>query len=77
MKTPFTFETKGKATLSVLAQNSGDRYQRTYRVNKAFTGGAPHSPSDIDHEVDELVSMALEDMITDEDLITVLAKGGG
>lgn len=74
LKLPFTFDTKGKVTLTALAQNGSARYQRTYKANKSSTSGTPPTLNDTDHTVNELVSMALEDVVTDEQLVAVLAQ---
>jgi uncharacterized lipoprotein YajG len=74
LKLPFTFETKGRVTLAALAQNGSDRYQRTYKANKSSTSGTPPTLSDTERAINELVSMALEDMLTDEQLVAVLAQ---
>jgi uncharacterized lipoprotein YajG len=77
LKLPFTFETKGKVTLAVFAQNGSDKYQRTFKASNASTSGTPPTVSDTDREVNELVSIALQDMIEDEQVMAVLTQAGG
>ncbi len=74
LKTPFTFETKGKVTLTALAQNGTALYQRTYKANKSSSSGTPPTPRETEKAINELVSMALEDLVSDEQLVEVLTK---
>lgn len=74
LKLPFTFETKGRVTLAALAQNGSDRYQRTYKAHKSSSSGTPPTLSDTERAINDLVSMALEDLVTDEQLVAVLAQ---
>jgi uncharacterized lipoprotein len=74
LKTPFTFETKGKVTLTALAQNGTALYQRTYKANRSSSSGTPPTARETEQAINELVSMALEDMVSDEQLVAVLAK---
>ena len=74
IKKPVTFDTLAKVSLEATARNGGDTYERAYNVKQEKSAGSPPSKSDESSAVNGLVSMALDDMLTDKHLLAILAK---
>jgi uncharacterized lipoprotein YajG len=74
VKKPATFDTVAKVSLVATARTEAQTYERAYNVKQEKAAGAPPSASDDERIVNSLVSMALEDMLTDKQLLALLAK---
>ena len=74
VKKPMTFDTVAKVSLAATARTEAQTYERAYNVKQEKAGGSPPSNEDDTRIVNSLVSMALEDMLTDKQLLALLAK---
>jgi uncharacterized lipoprotein YajG len=74
VKKPTTFDTVAKVSLAATARTEAQTYERAYNVKQEKAAGAPPNASDDERIVNSLVSMALEDMLTDKQLLALLAK---
>jgi uncharacterized lipoprotein len=74
IKKPMTFDTVAKVSLAATARTEAQTYERAYNVKQEKAGGSPPSNEDDTRIVNSLVSMALEDMLTDKQLLALLAK---
>jgi len=74
IKKPMTFDTVAKVTLAATARTEAQTYERAYNVKQERAAGAPPSAEDDAKAINSLVSMALEDMLTDKQLLALLAK---
>ena len=74
VKTAFTFETELRAQLSAHAGNGPNFYDRQFNVRTRKDGAAPPFEEDSTMLVNTAISQALEDMLSDEQLLELLAK---
>jgi len=74
IKKPMTFDTVAKVSLAATARTEAQTYERAYNVKQERAAGAPPSAEDDAKALNSLVSMALEDMLTDKQLLALLAK---
>jgi len=74
LKRPFTFDTEAKVTLAAVARNDRDRFERRYEAEEMSTSGSPPSQSEVAHTINSQVSKALDDVLSDRQLIALLAK---
>ena len=74
VKTPFTFETELRAALGARVANGPEYYDRQFNVRTRKDGAAPPFEKDSTMLVNTAVSQALEDMLSDEQLLELLAK---
>lgn len=74
VKTAFTFETELRAEVGARAANGPDFYDRQFNVRTRKDGAAPPFEKDSAILVNTAVSQALEDMLSDEQLLELLAK---
>ena len=74
LKTAFTFETELRAEVGAHARNGLDHYDRQFNVRTRKDGAAPPFEKDSSMLVNTAVSQALEDMLSDEQLLDLLAK---
>jgi uncharacterized lipoprotein YajG len=74
IKKPTTFDTVAKVTLQATARTEAQTYERAYNVKQERAAGAPPGTKEDEAIVNGLVSMALEDMLTDKQLLALLAK---
>ena len=74
VKTAFTFETELRAEVGARAKNGPDYYDRQFNVRTRKDGAAPPFEKDSSMLVNTAVSQALEDMLSDEQLLDLLAK---
>jgi uncharacterized lipoprotein YajG len=74
VKTPFTFETELRAAVGARVNNGPEYYDRQFNVRTRKDGAAPPFEKDSTLLVNTAVSQALEDMLSDEQLLELLAK---
>ena len=74
VKTAFTFETELRAEVGAHARNGLEYYDRQFNVRTRKDGAAPPFEKDSTLLVNTAVSQALEDMLSDEQLVELLAK---
>ena len=74
VKTPFTFETELRAAVGARVNNGPEHYDRQFNVRSRKDGAAPPFEKDSTLLVNTAVSQALEDMLSDEQLLELLAK---
>jgi uncharacterized lipoprotein YajG len=74
VKTAFTFETELRAEVGVHAANGPTYYDRQFNVRTRKDGASPPFEKDSSMLVNTAVSQALEDMLSDEQLLELLAK---
>jgi hypothetical protein len=74
LKRPFTFDTEAKVALAAVAENGPNRYERTFETEEASTSGAPPTRSEVSSTINDQVSSALDDVLSDPQLIGLLAK---
>ncbi len=74
VKTAFTFETELRAEVGARAANGPEYYDRQFNVRTRKDGAAPPFEKDSTLLVNTAVSQALEDMLSDEQLLELLAK---
>jgi uncharacterized lipoprotein YajG len=74
VKTAFTFETELRAAVGARVANGLEYYDRQFNVRTRKDGAAPPFEKDSTLLVNTAVSQALEDMLSDEQLVELLAK---
>jgi len=74
VKTAFTFETELRAEVGAHAANGPEFYDRQFSVRTRKDGAAPPFEEDSTMLVNTAISQALEDMLSDEQLLELLAK---
>ncbi len=74
VKTAFTFETELRAAVGARVANGPEYYDRQYNVRTRKDGAAPPFEKDSTLLVNTAISQALEDMLSDEQLVELLAK---
>jgi uncharacterized lipoprotein YajG len=74
VKTAFTFETELRAAVGARVANGPEYYDRQFNVRSRKDGAAPPFEKDSTLLVNTAVSQALEDMLSDEQLVELLAK---
>lgn len=74
IKKPMTFDTVAKVSLAATARTEGQTYERAYNVKQEKAAGSPPSTDEDTRIINSLLSMALEDMLTDKQLLALLAK---
>lgn len=74
VKTAFTFETELRAAVGARVANGPEYYDRQFNVRTRRDGAAPPFEKDSTALVNTAVSQALEDMLSDEQLLDLLAK---
>ncbi len=74
VKTAFTFETELRAAVGARVANGLQFYDRQFNVRTRKDGAAPPFEKDSTMLVNTAVSQALEDMLSDEQLLETLAK---
>lgn len=74
VKTAFTFETELRAEVGAHAANGPSYYDRQFNVRTRKDGAAPPFEKDSSMLVNTAVSQALEDMLSDEQLLDLLAQ---
>lgn len=74
VKKPMTFDTVAKVSLAATARTDAQTYERAYNVKQEKAAGSPPSTDEDTRIVNSLLSMALEDMLTDKQLLALLAK---
>jgi uncharacterized lipoprotein YajG len=73
VKKTLTFDTRAKVAIAARAQHGSESYDRLFEAGQ--TGSGPMLPSAKDNArtVNETVSMALADMLSDRKLVALLA----
>jgi len=74
VKTPFTFETELRAEVAAHAAKGNNYYDRQFNVRTRKDGAAPPFEKDSTILVNTAVSQALEDLLSDEQLLALLSK---
>jgi uncharacterized lipoprotein YajG len=74
LKKPLTFETELRAEVAAHAVNGSAYYDRQFNVRTRKDGAAPPYQKDSTLLVNTALSQALEDLLSDEDLVGLLAK---
>jgi len=74
LKRPFTFDTEAKVTVAAVARNTHDRFERRYETEETSTSGSPPSQSEVARTINSQVSKALDDVLSDRQLIALLAR---
>jgi len=74
VKTAFTFETELRAEVGARVAKGPEYYDRQFNVRTRKDGAAPPFEKDSTLLVNTAVSQALEDMLSDEQLVELLAK---
>jgi uncharacterized lipoprotein YajG len=74
IKKSLTFDTRAKAAIAAQAQRGSDRYDRLYEAGQNGTGPVLPGPTETARTVNETVSMALAEMLSDRQLVTLLAN---
>ena len=74
VKTPFTFETELRAEVAAHASKGNSYYDRQFNVRTRKDGAAPPFEQDSNRLVNTAVSQALEDLLSDEQLLDTLAR---
>lgn len=74
LKTPFTFETELRAEVAAHASNGNSFFDRQFNVRTRKDGAAPPYEKDSNALVNTAVSQALEDLLSDEQLISTLSR---
>jgi uncharacterized lipoprotein YajG len=74
LKQPLTFETELRAEVAAHAVNGSAYYDRQFNVRTRKVGAAPPYQKDSTLLVNTALSQALEDVLSDEDLVGLLAK---
>jgi uncharacterized lipoprotein YajG len=74
VKTAFTFETELRAAVGARVANGPEYYDRQFNVRTRKDSAAPPFEKDSTLLVNTAVSQALEDMLSDEQLVELLAK---
>lgn len=74
VKTPFTFETELRAEVAAHANKANSFYDRQFNVRTRKDGAAPPFEKDSNALVNTAVSQALEDLLSDEQLLNTLTR---
>ena len=74
VKKPLTFDTELRAEVAAHAVNSNEYYDRQFNVRTRKDGAAPPFEKDSTLLVNTAVSQALEDLLADEELLSLLAR---
>ena len=74
VKQPLTFDTELRAEVSAHAANATAYYDRQFNVRTRKEGAAPPFEKDSTKLVNTALSQALEDLLSDEQLIATLAQ---
>jgi uncharacterized lipoprotein YajG len=74
VKKPLTFDTELRAVVAAHAVNAAEYYDRQFNVRTRKDGAAPPYQKDSTLLVNTAVSQALEDLLADEQLLTMLAR---
>ncbi|MGQ0577878.1 MAG: YajG family lipoprotein [Betaproteobacteria bacterium] len=74
VKTAFTFETELRAAVGARVANGPEYYDRQFNVRTRKDSAGPPFEKDSTLLVNTAVSQALEDMLSDEQLVYLLAK---
>jgi uncharacterized lipoprotein len=74
VKQPFVFDTELRAELGAVATNGGDTYDRLYYVRTRKETAGPPYLKDSNALINTAVSQALEDLLSDERLLELLAR---
>ena len=74
VKKPLTFDTELRAEVAAHAVNSTEYYDRQFNVRTRKDGAAPPFEKDSTLLVNTAVSQALEDLLADEELLSLLAR---
>jgi uncharacterized lipoprotein YajG len=74
VKQPLTFDTELRAEVNAHAANSAAYYDRQFNVRTRKVGAAPPYEKDSTVLVNTAMSQALEDLLADEKLLTMLAQ---
>jgi uncharacterized lipoprotein YajG len=74
LKTPLTFETELRAEVAAHAKKGNSYYDRQFNVRTRKDGAAPPYEKDSNALVNTAVSQALEDLLSDEQLIGTLTR---
>lgn len=74
VKQPLTFNTELRAEVAAHAVNSRSYYDRQFNVRTRKEGAAPPFEKDSTRLVNTALSQALEDLLSDENLLALLAK---
>jgi uncharacterized lipoprotein YajG len=74
VKTAFNFETELRAELSASARNDNETYDRLFYVRTYKETAAPPFRKDSNAMVNTAVSQALEDILSDEKMLQLLAR---
>jgi uncharacterized lipoprotein YajG len=74
LKQPLTFETELRAEVAAHAVSGSAYYDRQFNVRTRKVGAAPPYQKDSTLLVNTALSQALEDLLSDEDLVGLLAK---
>lgn len=74
VKTPFTFETELRAEVVAHANKGNSYYDRQFNVRTRKDGAAPPFEKDSNALVNTAVSQALEDLLSDEQLLETLTR---
>ncbi len=73
-KRPLTFDTELRAEVAAHAANASSTYDRQFNVRTRRDGAAPPYRRDSAKLVNTAVSQALEDLLSDEQLLALLAR---
>lgn len=73
-KQPLTFDTELRAEVAAHAVNSSSTYDRQFNVRTRRNGAAPPYRKDSAKLVNTALSQALEDLLSDEQLLALLAR---
>jgi uncharacterized lipoprotein YajG len=73
-KTPLTFETELRAEVTAHVANASQFYDRQFSVRTRKDSAAPPYEKESTELVNTAVSQALEDLLSDQDLLAMLAR---
>jgi len=74
VKQPLTFDTELRAEVAAHVANGSEYYDRQFSVRTRKEGVAPPFERDSTQLVNTALSQALEDMLSDQDLLAMLAR---
>lgn len=74
VKTAFNFETELRAELSASARNANETYDRLFYVRRSAETAGPPYRKDSNALLNNAVSQTLEDMLSDEKMLDLLAR---
>src|SRR5690606_13369454 len=77
LKTPFTFETELRTEVAAHASNGNSYFDRQFNVRTRKDGAAPPYEKDSNALVNTAVTQALEDLLSDEQLVSTLTRRTG